>query len=164
MQREMKYKAWDDEEKRWVTQGLYLTPEGKLLEWSNDRQWFAPCNYKLVWYLGINDMHGNEIYQGSIIQYKTYSAFRKWWSSVEDIPKIDEQVKKQRQNWHIEKEIIEESDGVIRLGYPVKGADIARGEYFSVKDGTSGDTETKYWDFEVIGSIQENPDLLSNPQ
>lgn len=113
-------------------------------------------------FTGLNDKNGKEIYEGDIVQYKHYYAIKRWWRNMNEIPEIEKRVQEQRDNYVIEKQHIVFADGGFYLGYDINGRDIDRGEKYKKGSGNASDFEEKYWDFEVIGNIYENPELIQS--
>ena len=111
-------------------------------------------------FTGLKDKNGKEIYEGDILQYKHYYAIKKWWRTSEEIKEIEESVQRQRDNYQTESQQVVFAEGSFRLGYNLDGRDILRGEKFERGSGNTNDFEERYWDFEVIGNIHENPELL----
>lgn len=167
-QREIKFRAWDPEAKKMIYKPetlrrvLYLeTDNGFHMGRTKSKENGDWVSFDIMQYVGLKDKNGKEIYEGDIIQYKSYYANKRWWSKLEDIPVIEAEVQQQREDVSIDINVIKYESGCFTLGYDLTGFDIARGERVKRGSGNSGDFESKKWDFEVIGNVHENPELLT---
>lgn len=111
-------------------------------------------------YTGAKNENGIEIYEGDIIEYKYYSAHKRWWSDTSEIPEIKKEVQRQKDDYSIIRNPVKLREGVFRISYDIDLSDISRGFQKNSMKGTSGDIEQKAWDFKVVGNIHENPELL----
>ena len=89
--------------------------------------------YVLMQFTGLKDKKGVPIYEGDIVRYKGLKGF----ACEEDYPNGGEEFK-----------------GEVKYRY---GEFWPRQHYNEVDDGYYSH---RYWDFEVIGNIWENPELL----
>ena len=113
-------------------------------------------------FTGVQDKNGKDIYSGDIIQFKYYNVYRRWWSNLTDIPKIDAEVEKQKADVKTQLSIVTFNEGgfILQNGYPLTLSDVARGTRFKRGQTNSCDTEEMQWDFEVVGNIAEHPELI----
>lgn len=156
--RVIKFRCWDVLESKFVQDDVFVYKE------LSDQAMYNPEKseyYFLQQFTGLKDKNGVEIYEGDIVQWKSYWVNKRWWGRSEDIPIIEEECKKQREQISFNKKAIEFKTGMFVLNYNLSGEDIARGEKFTAGQSNNCDTEEKHWDFEVIGNIYENPNLLT---
>lgn len=157
MSREIKYRFWNKKIGAMIDWDLMKKECDRLSIFTHPD--FIPLEF-----CGLVDKNGKEIFEGDIVQYKSYHAFRRWWSNLEDIPVIDAEVQKQREDISIVKAKVRFDDGAFELDYPVTLQDVKRGQRFTTGGRHNGETESKQWDFEVIGNIYENPELLEKEE
>lgn len=118
----------------------------------------------LMQFTGLHDKNGTEIYEEDIVLYKHYYAIKNWWRNTEEIPEIEKSVQKQRDDFGVCKDVIRFKKGGFRLNYGITGNEISIGYRFEKGSSHTHDFEEKDWDFEVIGNIYENPELLEREQ
>lgn len=164
--REIKFRAWcrdgeweeDGERQKFVmidSDSLEID-SGPLIENLKnveDEQYFMQ-------YTGLKDRNGKDIYEGDIIQWKHYTANRRWWSTTSEIPEIEKRVKEQEKEVHLLKEAVSFMEGSFCLSYTMRLHEIHNGERITKGSYNAGDWHAKDWDFEIIGNIYENPELL----
>lgn len=122
---------------RWVV--------GDLVQWSGDdmciceeynsteKKQYSVIPETVGQYTGLKDKNGNKIFEGDIVKYKYSSSFI---SNIEDGEYITEEIK-----------TVKFCDGRF---YPIPFVEDCADSYYSYG----------LFDFEVIGNIHDNPDLL----
>jgi uncharacterized phage protein (TIGR01671 family) len=173
--REIKFRAWHKNLN-------YMSPVGSIgLETDKtaliyfpvqnndgDIDWDAAlvdiAELELMQYTGVKDKNGKEIYEGDIISYKYYRTAKRWWSSLEEIPIIEAEVEAQKNDISSQKSIVIFEDGIFRLKdvLALTFKHVSKNEKYERKESSHANIETKSWDFEVIGNIHENPELLED--
>ena len=88
-----------------------------------------------------------EIYEGDIVQFKYYNAIKRWWKNTSEIPEIENQVQKQRENYLIFNDSIKFKNGGFQLTHHIRGEHIKDGKRFEKGTGTRHDYESKQWDY-----------------
>lgn len=111
---------------------------------------------------GLKDKNGTEIFEGDIIEYKSYHVNKRWWSSLSDIEVIEKECEEQRKEIYINRCSVNFQDGSFFFDHAITSKDVARGQIFVTGQTNSCNTESKAWDFEVIGNIHLNPELLES--
>ena len=137
-QREIKFKAWDKENKKWIKNNYYLDLDGIAFSLC-----FHSCecgtggehqeevgNVELMQYTGLKDRNGVEIYEGDIVYCKVYD--KKHYASNEGKREI---------YWGKE------------FGFCFREQEYTHGLPLSWGG---------YKDIEIIGNIYENPELLQD--
>lgn len=139
MTRQIKFRAWVKDWKEMFEVIMLTFPVGEkefILSGKGGSVSSKDC--ELMQFTGLMDKNGKEIYEGDIVKYKYLSGF-----SCEDedykIHGIEQKPK-----------VVEFKDGEF---YPKE-------TYNYCEDGFYA---SRYFDFEIIGNIYENPELLTNP-
>ena len=151
--REIKFRAWDDINKEMVFQHV----DGLQSVFNHD---ILKRFENIMQYSGVKDMNGVEIFEGDIVQYKHYHIYKKWWSTVSEIPEIEKGAEEGRKNFDLFKGDITFYDGCFRINGKAFGefqihSNVIK-EFFDKGTTHSADFECKWWDFEVIGNVYQN--------
>lgn len=174
--REIKFRVWDEIHKQFIPKHFYeiifqlgSDSFGRMLcDWKNYQQeeYLYEPNQRLNQFTGLKDKNGKEIYEGDIVQCKYYYIPIKWWSSVSEISEINRMTNERRNEFIFDKRLIRFNDGAFMWGYKGLNFFDIRNKQLTEKLITGqthcNDYEEKWWDFEIIGNIYENPELLEN--
>jgi uncharacterized phage protein (TIGR01671 family) len=152
--REIKFRAWDRPHWWWHYLTLIDLAIGRISQ--GTLQYENWCEYT-----GLKDKNDKEIYEGDVIQYKYYHAWRQWWNNLDEKPILDAAFQKQKANPEIKRSQVEYKSGQFCLAYPITLHDVQIGSFVQYGHGHGGDIEDRAWDFEIIGNIYENPELLA---
>jgi len=133
--REIKFRAWDRETKKWTTSGYWISTTTQRLE--------CIPQLEVTQFTGLHDKNGKEIYEGDIVQYfyNLDLATQKFYGVIEF------------QDMNIE--IGYEHDETRFVGFVLHAELNKNGGYFTPIPSTSLVSF-----LEVIGNIYENPELL----
>ena len=139
MQRQIKFRAWDKELKRWVPQyESMVAPIGKTSTWSTER------GFTLMQYTGLKDKDGVDIYEGDIVKI----LYTDWPSQLDSHPELSHE------------EYLDSIALTRVVIWSVQGFYVSHkvdGYAESMEPGTRGYIK-------VIGNIYENPELLEANQ
>ena len=156
--RTLKFRAWTGEQ---MVSPDYIARDSVAF-WKENN--IPTSSDKVMQFTGLLDKNGKEVFEGDILQYKYYYVGIKWWSTVSEIPEIEKRTEQGRQDYHTQRETVAYRDGAFKIpGLYLH--EINMREDKLVERTKTGQThmnnfEEKYWDFEVIGNIFENKNLL----
>ncbi len=154
MTREIKFRAWDKENNKWIhdfrihPQGMVFPAKALLDEpdgnfWLYERGHGVEAKCELSQYTGLKDKNGKEIYEGDVVKYKNMSGFDCGWEDGDDWDKNSDTIR----------EIVKEVKFQNGEFYPKEEANIVEDGFYSWRN----------FDIEIIGNIYENPELI-NPK
>jgi uncharacterized phage protein (TIGR01671 family) len=131
MNRPIKFRVWNKEEKFWVADGLemdlYYSAKVGCFMFDNDSYDLARENVEFVQFTGLLDKNGKEIYEGDLIT--------NIWQDSESIFEV---------KWNL-------------YGFRLQSVT----ERFEMSKGEWRDCPTHIELSEVIGNIYENPELIT---
>lgn len=173
MTRQIKFRVWDGHTNSYMHKDkeTHYLPTVEVDEDTGELSLVAKDErYDIQLCTGLKDMHGKEVYEGDIVQYDhryLCLTYKEWddgkrWADVE-----------KETNWDKRCSKVEYDRGGFTLEYPlhfnrvyggIEGIDgICLQSYREEKDRYPGESVEEWRNFEVIGNIYENPELLKTP-
>lgn len=140
--REHKYKIWDKVFNRF-TDNFWLSQDGELGVFRDNRLLSPREGFEIVFYTGLKDRNGVEIYEGDIVHKEAHETWSVEYDEQHASFCVYNQLNSNRQ--------IEAHTSNYEI-YNIKGGGIA---------GAVEICEGKGFVCEVIGNIYENPELLT---
>lgn len=144
--REIKFRAWDKENEKWIPTNKMGFWEDGLLWYledyeKNEPPYFADrVNWVLMQYTGLNDINGVDIYEGDILTSKEYPFQDDGEYNYHGVVEWAEE----EAAYYLTKRLVNKNRRGISDGIS---------EMLGQEDVTS---------FEIIGNIYENPELLGD--
>lgn len=165
--REIKFRMWDTKEMVMSSSpGYLINLHGDIytVDNINGVTYYKRDNYILMQYTGLKDKNGTEIYEGDVVEASYYETSRPFWRDLVHKKEIDEKWEDLKKIIKKKKAEIEYYNGCFRWNY-IKFGNFSINQdqldsYIKRGEGISSEYEERYWDFEVIGNIYENPELL----
>ena len=160
-----KFRVWDGKEMHYTENesskwdGQYYLDIGGTLYIDKDGHLFS-THHICTEFTGLKDKNGVEIYEGDVLQCNHYYASRRWWSTLKEAAEFEAQMEEQRNNIEQLKFEVYFNDASFNCGYNKGLSDFIRG-YKNSGQHNNGEWEERFWDFEVIGNIYKNKDLIS---
>jgi uncharacterized phage protein (TIGR01671 family) len=152
--RAIKFRVWDNEEKVWSSNFIVDClnfPSNRIVSISQ--------------FTGLFDQHGNEIWEGDIVEINYYKINIPWWKNLSHKIEIDQQAQKERNEYNTARLPIVFHDGqfVAKNDYILFDSQNLKYSGHTEHGKTHWcDTEEKSWGYVVVGNIYENPELLTN--
>ena len=158
----IKFRVWDTQER--VNQMIYLTPEFLKERQGNLQDFLYSDRFIPMQFTGLLDKQNKEIYEGDLMKSKYNFAWRKWWSDLVEKKELDKDWEKQKKKVESDVDKVEFRKGCFEWGYKNLRSFCVSGdvlqELFESDKGGGGEGESRWWDFEIIGNIYQNPKLL----
>lgn len=159
MNRSIKFRAWNEKANEFAQPELVGIDGNGNIDLAGAEVDFL----RIEFYTPFKDINGDQICAGDIMQYKWYSAYKKWWSTITEITEIEKAFKEQKDNYFTSVGEVIVRNGAFYVGncgiYLHELAfDLSKTVW--QKGMSGGDTERRYWAFEIIGNIHQNPELI----
>jgi len=135
----IKFRVWDNHYNRWEKRPCAVNKKGNLFIYNvNSGNWFEPdpIAYKVVWFTGLCDKNGKEIYEGDIIKQKYVLGI---WEIIYEPPAF-------------KGKCLSDVKPAVQI--------IGKNHKDSLLGGISNIYPTSDDKFEAIGNIHENLELL----
>ena len=182
MNRTIKFRAWDSEEKRMLPDSspmwkeLVVTLDGRIGSITNEGE-IVESELELMQFTGLLDKNGKEIYEGDIVYRVIESSYRRDYSETKTwdnwqgkakqfcIIKIGEYDNKEEyESADSGYGVFFEQIGIVDFDYgdaPTKEGQEDKPSYWG-KFTVEGNLQTLKKEWEVIGNVFSNPELLNN--